>query len=202
VGENNKQPLMPCHPARARKLLRKGKAAIYRRYPFTIIMKHGIGGYLQPVEIKFDPGSRTTGIALVGHFERGSEVIWAGNLNHRGLQIKTNLESRRAIRHSRRHRKTRYRPARFLNRQRSKGWLPPSLQSRVDNVKNWMFKLSRLAPLTQIAVETGRKILKKCKSLKYQVSNINKASWLGMNCASIYSKNGFHAKVFAAKTFA
>jgi hypothetical protein len=64
VGENNKQPLMPCHPARARKLLKKGKAAFLRRYPFTIIMTHRVGGDLQPVEIKFDPGSRTTGIAL------------------------------------------------------------------------------------------------------------------------------------------
>jgi len=147
---------MPCHPARARKLLRKEKAAVYRRYPFTIIMTHRVGGDLQPIEIKFDPGSRTTGVALVGHFNRGSEVIWAGNLNHRGAQIKRNLNSRRAIRSSRRNRKTRYRPARFLNRRRPKGWLPPSLRSRVDNVKNWMLKLDKLAPLTQIAVETVR----------------------------------------------
>jgi hypothetical protein len=62
---------MPCHPARARKLLKKGKAAVYRRYPFTIIMTHRVGGDLQPVEIKFCKGSRTTGIALVGHFDRG-----------------------------------------------------------------------------------------------------------------------------------
>ena len=156
VLDRNKKPLMPCHPARARKLLKNGKAAVYRRYPFTIIMKCRVGGDLQPIEIKFDPGSRTTGIALVGHFERGSEVIWAGNLNHRGLQIKRNLDSRRAVRRSRRNRKTRYRPARFLNRRRPRGWLPPSLRSRVDNVKNWMIKLSRLAPLTQIAVETVR----------------------------------------------
>jgi hypothetical protein len=75
---------MPCHPARARKLLKKGKAEVIRRYPFTIIMKYRVGGDLQPIEIKFDPGSRTTGIALIGHFDRGEEVIWAGNLNHRG----------------------------------------------------------------------------------------------------------------------
>jgi len=106
VLDHNKQPLMPCHPARARKLLKKGKAAVYRRYPFTIIMTHRVGGDLQPIEIKFDPGSRTTGIALIGHFDRGLEVIWAGNLNHRGPQIKKALNSRRAIRRSRRNRKT------------------------------------------------------------------------------------------------
>jgi len=69
VLDTKKKPLMPCHPARARKLLKKGKAAVYRRYPFTIILKERVDGQLQPVEIKFDPGSRTTGIALVGHFE-------------------------------------------------------------------------------------------------------------------------------------
>jgi hypothetical protein len=109
---------MPCHPARARKLLNKGKAAIYRKFPFTIILKYSVDADLQAVEIKFDPGSRTTGRAKVGHFNRGLEVIWAGNLNHRGIQIKSHLEPRRAIRRSRRNRKTRYRQARFLNRLR------------------------------------------------------------------------------------
>lgn len=156
VLDHNKQPLMPCHPARARKLLKNGKAAVLKRYPFTIIMTHRVGGDLQPIEVKFDPGSRTTGIALIGHFDRGSEVLWAGNLNHRGLSIKADLESRRSLRRGRRHRKNRYRPARFNNRQRPKAWLPPSLRSRVNNVKNWMLKLSGLAPLTQIAVETVR----------------------------------------------
>jgi len=151
-----KKPLMPCHPARARKLLKNGKAAVDRTYPFTIILKYCVKEGLQPIEVKFDPGSRTTGLALVGNFERGKEVIFAGNLIHRGGQIKSNLNSRRAIRRGRRNRKTRYRPARFNNRRRPKGWLPPSLRSRVLNVENWMLKLARLAPLTQIAVETVR----------------------------------------------
>ncbi|RKZ43395.1 MAG: HNH endonuclease [Candidatus Parabeggiatoa sp. nov. 3] len=173
VLDHNKQPLMPCHPARARKLLKKGKAAVYRRYPFTIIMTHRVGGDLQPIEVKFDPGSRTTGIALVGHFNRGLEVIWAGNLNHRGIQIKSHLESRRAIRRSRRNRKTRYRQARFLNRMRPAGWLPPSLRSRVDNVKNGMLKLSSLTPVSQIAVETVKFDMQKIQNpeisgLEYQ----------------------------------
>ena len=32
VLDKNKNPLMPCHPARARKLLKQGKAAAYRLY--------------------------------------------------------------------------------------------------------------------------------------------------------------------------
>ena len=39
VLDTEKRPLSPCHPARARKLLTEGKAAVFRRYPFTIILK-------------------------------------------------------------------------------------------------------------------------------------------------------------------
>ena len=39
VIDANKQPLMPCHPARARELLRAGKAAVHKHSPFTIILK-------------------------------------------------------------------------------------------------------------------------------------------------------------------
>jgi len=156
VLDAKKKPLMPCHPARARELLNKGHAAVYKRYPFTIILKDRVGGDVQPVELKFDPGSKTTGIALVGHFERGLEIIFGANLNHRGQKIKKDLESRRANRRARRNRKTRYRQARFNNRRRPKGWLPPSLMSRVFNVETWAERLQRLVPITSIACETVR----------------------------------------------
>ncbi len=39
VIDRDKTPLKPTHPASARKLLDTGKAAVYRRYPFTIILK-------------------------------------------------------------------------------------------------------------------------------------------------------------------
>ncbi len=156
VLSNQKQPLMSCKPARARLLLRKGKAAVYRRQPFTIILKERETGEAQPIEFKADPGSKTTGLALVALFEHGREPIWAANLQHRGHSIKSSLDSRRAIRRGRRNRKTRYRPARFNNRTRPQGWLPPSLVSRVKNVENWAARLTRLSPVSEIAVETVR----------------------------------------------
>ncbi len=42
VLDTNKRPLAPCHEAVARKLLKQGKAAIYRRFPFTIILKKSV----------------------------------------------------------------------------------------------------------------------------------------------------------------
>ncbi|GIK40372.1 MAG: hypothetical protein BroJett011_42050 [Chloroflexota bacterium] len=156
VLDQHRQPLMPCHPAWARHLLRQGKAAVYRRAPFTIILKERKGGETQPVELRVDPGSKITGLAVVAHFQRGLVLLWAANLAHRGQTIKASLDRRRAVRHSRRQRKTRYRAPRFLNRRRAEGWLPPSLRSRVDNVTSWTSRLAKLCPLNQIAVETVR----------------------------------------------
>jgi len=153
VIDKNKQPLMPCHPARARELLNKGKAAVYRTFPFTIILKEREGGDTQPIAFKIDPGSKATGMALVADFKRGKRVIWAGELTHRGQQIRDALLSRRQLRRSRRAGHTRYRQARFDNRRRPEEWLPPSLQSRVENIWTWEHRLSKACPITHIAQE-------------------------------------------------
>ena len=153
VLDTHRKPLSPCHPARARELLRKGKAAVFRRVPFTIILKYVPKGEPTPVRVKLDPGSRTTGIALTMRRHGKDEVVWAAELDHKGLEVKTKLEKRRAVRRSRRNRKTRYRPARFLNRRRKEGWLPPSIESRVGNVVSWVNRLRRWAFVGGIAME-------------------------------------------------
>ena len=156
VLDTHRQPLMPCHPARARELLKKGKAAVFRRSPFTIILKAREGGETQPLQIKIDPGSKATGIALVGEFKRGKKVLWGANLAHRGLVIKLKLEARRGLRSSRRSRKTRYRPTRFLNRTKPVGWLAPSLMHRVLTVETWATRLAKWTPANQISMELVR----------------------------------------------
>ncbi len=156
VLSSERKPLMPCTPARARRLLRDKKAAVFRMQPFTIILKFRADGETQPIEFKTDPGSKTTGIALVAAFKMGLCLIWAANLAHRGHAIRDNLESRRSLRRGRRGRKTRYRQARFLNRSKPKGWLPPSLVSRVDNLRTWYGRLLGYAPITSAEIETVR----------------------------------------------
>ena len=137
VLDTNRKPLMPCYPARAKKLLTSGRASVFRRFPFTIILHDRTveESELQDTEIKIDQGSKTTGVALLVHGQDGTTVALAAHVEHR-TNIKSNLDSRRAIRRSRRHRKTRYRQARFLNRTRPKGWLPPSLVSKAENILN------------------------------------------------------------------
>lgn len=154
VLDKNKQPLMPCQPARARRLLKSGKAAVFRRYPFTIILKEREGGVLQQTELKIDPGSKTTGIALTVETKRGPRVVWAAELQHRGATIRDNLQSRAQLRRGRRGRKTRYRPARWANRRNKKrGWLAPSLMHRVHTTNTWVQRIARLAPVGAIGQE-------------------------------------------------
>jgi 5-methylcytosine-specific restriction endonuclease McrA len=150
--DTNKRPVDPIHPAAARKLLTEGRVAVFRTYPFTIILKDKSDAPTKPIEIKLDPGSKTTGIALLS----GGNVIFAAELTHRGQAIKASLESRRAIRRGRRNRHTRYRKARFLNRTRPKGCLAPSLQHRVDTTLTWVNKFIRFSPVTSIAQELVR----------------------------------------------
>src|SRR5712691_10830262 len=108
VLDTQKQPLNPIHPGRARLLLTQGKAAVFKRYPFTIILKTAAQNpELQPLRIKIDPGSQTTGLALVN--DSSGAVLFAAELAHRGQAIKKSLDQRRAARRSRRQRKTRYR---------------------------------------------------------------------------------------------
>lgn len=152
VIDTDKKPCNPVHPATARKLLSQKQAAVFRRYPFTIILKTISTEIFQPIQIKLDPGSKVTGIALV----QNDKVIFGAELTHRGSAIKASLESRKSLRRGRRSRHTRYRQARFLNRARPKGWLAPSLLHRVLTIGTWVKRLCKFAPITTIAQELVR----------------------------------------------
>ena len=153
VIDTKKQPLNPVHPGRARILLTEGKAAVFKRYPFTLVLKCAVEmPQTQPLRLKLDPGSKTTGTALVN--DASGEVVAAFELTHRGQSIKKSLDSRRGVRRSRRQRKTRYRKPRFRNRRNKKqGWLPPSLESRIANMLTWVRRFARITPIAAISME-------------------------------------------------
>ena len=154
VIDTHTAPCAPVHPAQARKLLANGQAAVWRRFPFTIILTTAHVAEPEPLRVKLDPGSKTTGIAVVN--DASGKVVWAAELTHRGQQIRNALLSRRAIRRSRRNRKTRYRTPRFLNRTRKPGWLAPSLHHRVLTTLTWVERLRRWAPIGAISLEVVR----------------------------------------------
>jgi 5-methylcytosine-specific restriction endonuclease McrA len=121
-------------------------------YPFTIILNKEVADSSESLTLKIDPGSKVTGLAILSC----SKLLWVAELIHRGQTIKAALESRRSLRRSRRNRHTRYRKPKFLNRTRTKGWLAPSLQHRVETTLTWVNKLSRLVPIRFIFQELVR----------------------------------------------
>lgn len=156
VLSNTRKPLMPCHPARARELLKRGRASVFRRQPFTIILHDRDDGETQPIQICTDPGSKITGMAIRIKGKRGWKCVFGLDLVHRGQQIVNALRDRAAWRRARRQRNTRYRPPRWSNRRRPAGWLPPSLRHRIDTTLTWTQRFLRWTPVSDIFVETAR----------------------------------------------
>jgi 5-methylcytosine-specific restriction endonuclease McrA len=160
VLDSNKKPLLPCKPCRAGSLLKHGKAKVFKRCPFTIILNKQVEEVTESVTLKIDPGSKTTGIALV----QCDRVVFGMELNHRGGLIKKSLDQRRAIRRGRRNRNTRYRQARFLNRRKQQGWLAPSLQHRVLTTMTWVRRLMKSASVSVIVQELVRFDMQQCEN--------------------------------------
>ena len=169
VLDTEKRVCEPCHPAVARRLLREGQAAVYKRYPFTIILKREVADVkTTDYTLSIDPGSKCTGLAIT---DSENNIVALFELHHRGRAIKKGLTDRAGHRRSRRTRKLRHRPARWQNRSRkapiltadgwqyqsfgqsSEGWVAPSLMSRVFNIHTWVSRLSKIYPITQLAVE-------------------------------------------------
>ena len=154
VLDKRQNPLMPCSEKRARLLLNRGRARIHRIIPFTIrlVDRYQEDSELQHLEIKIDPGSKFTGLALVRKKDKTVVVKLLLEIEHKGSLIKKQLEQRSGHRRFRRSR-LRYRPARFSNRNKPEGWLPPSLQHRVNSTMSLVNKLRKSVPVTSIAVE-------------------------------------------------
>ena len=159
VLTTNGQPLAPCHPKRARSMVRQGKASFRHRRGIRCIVLHRTNvpkvKNSEKLQIRIDPGSEKTGIAVTREYQDGSRsALLALELQHRGKAIKKGMTKRSEKRRNRRGRKTRYRKPRFNNRVRTKNWLPPSLLSRLQNTTTWVHRLSQLIPITDIHVET------------------------------------------------
>src|SRR5258708_6782953 len=99
VLNQNGQKLMPCKPAKARKLLRAGRAKVAARSPFTIQLLWDCEGVVQDLVLGIDKGSHGTGFACVGK----GQILLSGEILHR-LDVKEKMDARRRNRRNRRSR--------------------------------------------------------------------------------------------------
>jgi len=146
VQDKAGRPLMPCHPARARELVREGRAV--RRFSkglFYIRLLDREEGVTQEVAVGIDPGSKKEGFTVKSEAHtflniQADAVTW----------VKNAVATRRGMRRTRRNRNTPCRQPRF-NRARCS--LVPSTRARWGwklRIASW---LSKLYPISHFIVE-------------------------------------------------
>ena len=143
-------PLMPCKPAKAKKLLKAGKAIVVRIMPFTIRLNWKTEEQIQRVTLGIDPGYKKVDLSA----KTDDGELYSAEIELR-TDIPKKLKEKRQYRRTRRN-KLWYREARFQNRGgKKKGWLAPSVEHKLEShIKAALFVKSIL-PVSEINVETA-----------------------------------------------
>lgn len=171
------QPLMPTeNHAKVRVLLKQQKAKVITNCPFTIQLLYNSTDYAQPISLGIDAGSKHIGLSATTE----EKVLYESDVALRN-DITDLLSARRALRHARRNRKTRYRKARFDNRVHGKnnGWLAPSIREKIDSHMTVVDKVCKLLPITNIVVETAAFDIQKIKDPDINGTNYQQGEQLG-----------------------
>jgi hypothetical protein len=147
---------MPCHAARARQLIRNGKAIKkHDRGIVYLVLTDRATGETQPVALGIDPGSKKEAYTLQSEQHtflniQADAITW----------VKDAIETRRNMRRVRRYRKT---PCRANRKNRARGGIPPSTKARWGWKVRLATWLARYYPITTIVVEDMAATTKKGK---------------------------------------
>ncbi len=154
------QPLMPTSRCgKVRHLLKEGQAKVVKRCPFTISLLYGSTNYTQDITLGVDSGYKHIGLSATTK----DKVLYESDIELRN-DIVDLLSTRRQNRRSRRNRKTRYRQARFDNRGKSKNWLAPSVNQKIETHLNVIDKVYKMLPITRLTIETASFDIQKIKN--------------------------------------
>lgn len=177
------RPLMPTTPAKAKKLLKSGRAKIVGRDPFTIQFLYGTRGYTQPITLGIDAGYETVGYSVVTEKEElvGSEMKLLEGVSER-------ITERRQYRRTRRHH-LRHRAPRFDNRRRKQGWLPPSIQHKLDAHIKLVERLQSRLPITKVVVEVAKFDIQKIKKPQIQGRQYQQGEQLSYSNLTAYIRH-------------
>ena len=151
VIDKEKKPCLPTHPARARKLLRSGRAKVYRVVPFTIQLERVIENPVGSFTVGIDDGAKEVGLAVVNEVTK--EVVFRGTIQLR-QDVSLKIKLRAQYRRTRRCRKLRHRKARFLNRKQN---MPqPSIRQRKESILRVVKDLKNVLNITDAVIEQGQ----------------------------------------------
>ena len=143
-------PLMPCASARARLLLKTGKAIAKRSKLgiFYLQLKCVVNMANQLLVLGVDSGSCFEGFSVVGRKDTVLNIM-----SEATTWVKRAVEQRRIMRKTRRYRKTRQRECRFNNRLTNQKRLPPSTKARWDTKLRIISQLEKILPIQIIVIE-------------------------------------------------
>ena len=158
--------LMPCTPAKARHLFKRGKARPRRNKLglFYVQLCYEQGPANQPLVVGIDPGSKFEGYSVVG-----AKQTVLNLMTEAPDHVKEAVQTRRTMRRARRSRKWR-RPKRFANRLNRKQRIPPSTRSRWEAKARIIRQLLTILPLTDVIVEDVQAKTRKGKGGKWNQS--------------------------------
>ena len=164
------KPLMPCKPAKARKLLKKEGATVYKMKPFSIQLTFECENEVQEVKIGIDVGFQHIGFsAITDKKEPISGTVALDN------KTSARLTKKSMYRRNRRNRLWHRKP-RFLNRKKKKGWLPPSIQRKYDTHIKLVRLLQEILPVAKTTIEVGSFDIQKIMNSEIEGTDIHSQS--------------------------
>ena len=156
VLTKNGKVIMPCSPARARQLLRNGRAKPRHCKGIFYILIDREGGSVQSICMGIDPGSKREAFTA-----KSKHHTYINVLANAVTWVKDSVEVKRNMRRARRFRKT---PCRKNKHNRCRSPFPPSTKSRWQNKLRIVKFLMKLYPITSFVVEDISATTKKnCK---------------------------------------
>jgi RRXRR protein len=157
---------MPCTPAKARLLLKSGKARPKRNKVglFYVQLCYEQKPDNQPLVVGIDPGSKFEGYSVVGTQETVVNLMVEAP-DH----VKDAVQTKRTMRRARRGRLWR-RPKRLENRLIHTTRLPPSTRSRWEAKARIVKHLLTILPLTDVVVEDVQATTRQGKGRKWNRS--------------------------------
>lgn len=223
----NDRGLAPTTSRKARILVRDRKAVVVRKTPYTIRLLYRTGVAGGPMTLGIDTGSQHIGVAVAAN-DRAvslSEYALRSSMEKRSLNV-----TRREYRRGRRYRKVRYRKPKFrphtkrhysdkpvkrnkhmthwvketntFGTNRKKGWLPPSIQSKVDHhVRIIRRHLEALPDNTELRLELGRFDIAHMKDPSVRGAMYQKGRMYEYENlkAYVFSREGYKCRVCGAK---
>lgn len=167
------EPLMPTTPRKTRILLKKNKAKVIKRTPFTIQLKYATGEARQEITLGVDAGSKTIGLSA----DTEDEELYVSEVTLR-TDIVDLLSGKRGYRRTRRNR-LRYRKPRFANRKKDEDWLAPSVRHKVDSHLKIIAEMYKILPVSKIIVEVASFDIQKIKNPAIQGEGYQQGEQLG-----------------------